>query len=120
MTLITTAHPLVPAEATDRLKERGFRVFVSTESSLEAGNGTHVLQIIRLEDGEYRASQLPQKTTDVDSHRDATVLPEMGEVLKWLEARSALSADEQAAFDNLEVRALVEQSRATGGRNPRP
>jgi len=89
MTLITNTHPLVPAEATEKLKERGFRVFLSTESSLEAGNGVHVLQIIRLEDGEYRASQLPQKTTDVSAHRDATVLPEMGEVLKWLEARSA-------------------------------
>jgi len=120
MTLITTTHPLVPAEATDRLKERGFRVFLSTESTLEAGNGTHVLQIIRLEDGEYRASQLPQKTSDVTSHRDATVLPEMGEVLKWLDARSVLTAEDQAVLDDPEIRVAVEQSRALGGRNPRP
>lgn len=85
MTLTATEYPLVPAEATEKLEGRGYRIFVSTEHSLEAGNGTQVLQIIHLEDGEYRASRLPQ-SSDAEFRSEAAVLPEMGEVLKWLEA----------------------------------
>lgn len=84
MTLAATDHPLVPADAAEKLEGRGYRIFISTEHTLEAGNGDQVLQIIRLDDGEYRAARLPQ--TDKSSVRPTTtVLPEMGEVLKWLE-----------------------------------
>lgn len=85
MTLAATDYPLIPAEATGALEGRGYRIYVSTEHSLEAGNGVQVLQIIQLDDGEYRASRIPQKG-DSDFRRESTVLPEMGEVLKWLDA----------------------------------
>jgi len=85
MTLIATDYPLIPAEATDKLEGRGYKVFLSTESSLEAGDGAQILQVIRLEDGEYRATRLPQDP-DGGFAPEAWVLPEMGEVLKWLDA----------------------------------
>lgn len=85
MTLAATDHPLVPAEAAEKLEGRGYRIFISTEHTLEAGNGDKVLQVIRLDDGEYRVARIPQSDAS-KVHRETTVLPEMGEVLKWLNA----------------------------------
>jgi hypothetical protein len=85
MTLTATEYPLVQAEATEQLEGRGYRIFLSTEHTLEAGNGTQVLQVIRLDDGEYRATRISQ-ANPVEFPQEATKLPEMGEVLKWLEA----------------------------------
>lgn len=87
MTLTATDHPLIPAEATAQLEGRGYRIFISTEHTLEAGNGEQVLQIIRLDDGEYRAARIPQSDASAVQPQ-SSVLPEMGEVLKWLDAES--------------------------------
>lgn len=89
MTLAATDHPLVPVDAAEKLGGRGYRIFISTEHTLEAGNGDQVLQIIRLDDGGYRAARLPQ-TNKSSVQPTTTVLPEMGEVLKWLEAAGEL------------------------------
>ena len=85
MTLAATEYPLVQAEATEKLEGRGYRIYLSTEHTLEAGNGKQVLQVIRLDDGEYRATRISQ-SDPVDFPQESTTLPEMGEVLKWLEA----------------------------------
>lgn len=85
MTLAATDHPLVPADAAEKLEGRGYRIFISTEHTLEAGNGDKVLQVIRLDDGEYRVAKIPQSDSSTIS-RETVVLPEMGEVLKWLDA----------------------------------
>lgn len=89
MTLAATDHPLVPVDAAEKLGGRGYRIFNSTEHTLEAGNGDQVLQIIRLDNGEYRVAKLPQSGSSTIS-RETVVLPEMGEVLKWLEAAGEL------------------------------
>ncbi len=91
MTLAATDHPLIPADAVEKLKGWGFRVFISTEHTLEAGNGDKVLQVIRLDDGEYRVAKLPQSAGSI-IQRENTVLPEMGEVLKWLKAEGGSGA----------------------------
>ncbi len=87
MSLIATDHPLVPASAVGQLEERGYRIYLSTESTLEAGDIEKVLQVIRLEDGEYRVARVP-KPSATGVHGETKVLPEMGEVLKWLDAES--------------------------------
>lgn len=83
MTLIATDHPLVPAETIEELEGKGYRIYLSTEHSLEAGNGAQVLQVIRLEDGEYQLACIPQ-SQDSSEVRKCTVVPEIGEVTKWL------------------------------------
>lgn len=87
MTLTATDHPLIPADAVQKLEGSGFKIFVSTEHTLEAGNGSHVLQVIRLDDGEYRVARIPL-SEETHEKREATVVPEMGEVLKWLVAEA--------------------------------
>lgn len=90
MSIIATEHPLIPTDAIQDLEGMGYKVFISTEHTLEAGNGVQVLQVIRLEDGEYRASQIPQ-SSDSPVKRTDTVIPEMGHVLKWLRSEGAES-----------------------------
>lgn len=88
MSITATDHPLIPAEAIAQLEGRDYRIFISTEHTLEAGNGDQVLQVIRLDDGEYRVARIPQSDAS-KVRRKASVLPELGEVLKWLKADGA-------------------------------
>lgn len=90
--IAATDSPMVPTETTDLLEERGYRVFISTEMTLEAGNGVQVLQVIHLDTGEYRVSKLPQ-SDEVKFAKRSDTLPEIGEVLKWLEKNSQPEAE---------------------------
>lgn len=85
--IVATDNPMVPAETTELLEGRGFKIFISTEVTLEAGDGVQVLQVIHLDTGEYRVSKIPQ-SDEVKFAKRTETLPENGEVLKWLDKNS--------------------------------
>lgn len=70
---------------TDVVKEleaNGYRLRIHSENLLEiGGDGTPILQIIKLDDNQWRASKIPNASAN--GHVEA-VLPTLEEVSEWL------------------------------------
>jgi len=72
---------LTLANALEALEESGFKLYTNSSHALEVGRDGMIYQALILETGEWRVSAIER---DTNVTQESRVLPEEGEVAKWL------------------------------------